>query len=435
MKLIVLGGGAAGMSAASKAKRSDPELKVTVIESGNYVSYAECGIPYYLSGDFDDLEKLIQYPLEEFTIKRGIDIKLRTRIVSINRKNKTVKTENGEEFSYDKLLIATGASTKFNSFESVPGVFSVRTLDQAIKVKQNLKGDRIVIVGDGILGMELSSEFQRHGKHVTLISKHDSLFPKLDGKVAKYMIQEFCKVIEVKLNSSLKNIIKTGDKLNVFLENETIECDLVFFATGIVPNTEFLKDSEIPLTEQGLIVINNELQTSDPDIYAAGDCATSINRITGMNEWQPLAQIANKMGRIAGSNITGKKIKFKGGLNTTLVKIMDYEVGMCGFSNSEAEKHDFKVNSIVVEGNSRADYYKGGSKILVKIVYDVNNRQLLGAQICGKDNCAWRLNTIETAIYGKLDIDDLFQNDLGYTPPFGPVWDPIIIAASLSMRD
>lgn len=435
MEVVIIGGGAAGMSAASKAKRTAIDSRVTVVENGNFVSYAECGIPYYLSDKFENYENLIHYPIKEFTDKRGINVMTGKKVKSIDSNQKKVILESGEILKFDKLVIATGASAVRSKYESLGNIFSVRTLDEAIAIKKNGLGKKIAIIGDGILGMELASELSIDGKQVTIVSKHDRLFPKMDEKVTEEMISYFSKNVKVILSEKIVNISKIQNGLKVELEHTTIEVDSVFYAIGIVPNTGFLKGSGIKLTDQGLIEVNSHMETNVVDIYAAGDCATSINRISGKLEAQPLAQIANKMGRIAGSNLAGKEMVFPGGLGTTLVKVFDFELGFCGLNEVVAKKEGFAPDVKIVKGKSRANYYPGGSILTLKIVYDRESRRLLGAEVCSIDNGAWRLNTLETAIYSGMTVDDLFYNDLGYTPPFGPVWDPIIIAASLTMRD
>ncbi len=435
MKLLVIGGGASGMSAASKAKRLKPELEVTVIEMGNFVSYAECGIPFYLAGYFDDFSKLLHYPVKEFTEKRGIDIEANRRVKSVDTGNKRVLLETGEVLDYDYLVVATGASPNKTKYDSLKGVYSIRSLESAISLKEKMNGNRVCIVGDGVLGMELASEMAISGKEVTLISKHNRLFPKMDEKIISKLLEDFSAKINVRLNEEIRDVQSSDKGLDIILKNETINSDILIFAIGIVPNTAFLRDSGIKMDNRGLIMVDRFMKTNVDNVYAVGDCANSFDRISGKKEWHPLAQVANKMGRVAGSNIGGSPMEFKGALGTTLVKIFDYEVGFTGYSEENARKEGYAAKSVMVKAKSRAAYYPGGQDVMLKIVYDEKTLRILGAEISGKDGAAWRLNSVETAIYGGMTMEDLFFNDLGYTPPFGPVWDPIVIAGSLSMRD
>ncbi len=436
MKLVVIGGGAAGMSAASKAKRENSKIEVTVIESGNFVSYAQCGIPYYLSGVVENHEKLIHYPLSEFVEKRNIDVKTGKSVEKVDFREKKVILKDGEKISYDILVIATGASPKKNKFNGMKNTFFVRSLDGAIEIRKQLHGNRIAIAGDGVLGMELAAELSSHGKNVTMHSKHDSLFPVVDSRVTEGMIDSFKKRVNVKLNSTVENIAEKDGSLMVSDSTGSVQnYDHIIFATGITPNTGFLKGSELELDASGLIAVDDGMRTSNENVYSAGDCATSFNRITGKPEWHPLAQVANKMGRVAGSNIAGKIMHYKGALGSTLVKIFEYEVGFTGLTVEKAKKNGFNPKEIFIKGSSRANYYPGGSPMRLLMVYDQDTGRILGAQISSKDGGAWRLNTLETAIYSGMDMETLFYNDLGYTPPFSQVWDPIITGASLSMRD
>ncbi|MGP6239432.1 FAD-dependent oxidoreductase [Cuniculiplasma sp. SKW4] len=435
MRLIVIGGGASGMAAASKAKRLKKDLEVIVVEKENFVSYAECGIPYYLGGYFEDYKKLLHYPIEEFTQKRGIKIMQNTSVNSVLPWENALLLGDGTKLDFDYLVIATGASAIGHQFGNIEQVFTLRTLESAIKAKEQMKGNNVCVVGDGVLGMEIASEMINSGKEVTIISKHTRLFTKMDEEITADMIKEFEKRVHVILNEQVKMIQKKGDKVILSLNMGDLQFDSVIYAIGIKPNTEFLKESGIEIDDRGLIKTDRNMRTNIKNIYAVGDCATSYNRITGKRDWHPLAQVANKMGRVAGSCIGGSEMTFRGALNTTLVKIMNYELGFTGLSEKEASLNGFKVKSINVTAKSRAEYYPGGEKIHLKILYDEETMKLLGAQICGKDGAAWRLNTLETAIYAGMTTEELFYNDLGYTPPFGPVWDPIIIGASLSMRD
>ncbi|MGP6293964.1 FAD-dependent oxidoreductase [Caldiplasma sukawensis] len=433
MKIVVIGGGAAGMSAASKAKRIDPSLEITVLESGNFVSYGECGIPYYLSEKFQEPERLLHYPIEEFTVKRKIDVKIGTSVNGIDFKNHKIFTNMGEIY-YDKLIISTGARAQ-NPFSGVAGVFSVRTLDEAIMIRKAMKGKRIGIIGDGILGTELASEFLMSGFNVTLYSKHKRILREFSDSVKDELENSLRSKIKIFYDISIDSIDVIQDSLFVNGDKSFGIHDFIIVCTGITPNTEFLINSGLAMDRKGYIMVNNRMETNIQDVYAAGDCALSINRITGKNFPDPAAQVANKMGRVAGSNAAGVRMEFKGSLRTTVVKILDYELGKTGLSIDEAEIENFSPKKIEVKTRATPLYYGDNGYIYLQVIYDQSTGRLLGGQICSKTNGAWRLNTLETAIYAGMTIDDLFYNDMGYTPPFGPVWDPIIIAASLSMRD
>ena len=435
MRIVIIGGGAAGMSAASKAKRINADSEVIVYDSGGFVSYAECGIPYFLGGKIDDYGKLIHYPITEFTEKRGIIVRTNTSVSSVNPEKKEIFFTNGTSESYDRLIICTGASPKVPQKFKDSGALAIRTLDSGIDIRKKLKpGMKVTIIGDGVLGMELASTLKEGGHVTRLISHHTDLFPRISREISKQFLEDFRNRIEVELESEILDIEKTGSNYIVKTSRGTHESGIVIFATGIVPNTSFLKGSSIETTSTGPIRTNELMQTNFPDIYAAGDCATSMNIVTGKESWNPLAQVSNKMGRVAGSNAAGERMSFPGSIGTTLVKIFDYEIGFAGLTLDESIKAGFNAKRTTVKARSRAAYYEGGSEIWVEIIYDVKSGKLLGSQIISKDGGAWRLNAVASAIQADLTVEDLFYTDFGYTPPFGPVWDPIIIAASLSMK-
>jgi len=437
MNFIVIGGGAAGMSAASKAKRSDPSISVTVLESGKYVSYAECGIPYLIQGIVPDASGLLHYPLTEFTVKRGIDVQTGTKVDAVDRKEKTLLLQDGRRLRYDRLLISTGASANVPLGNNCRNVFGIRSLESGEYAKNiTEKYNDIVIVGDGVLGLELASVLHERGKSVTLISKHSRILQKLDDDIGSHVHKEVSAKIKVVTGTSVTDIQEMGNgKLSLETSTGKLQAEVVIFAVGITPNLDLARKAGLDLFMDRAILVNRSMQTSDPDIYAAGDVATTTDLVTGTTDWQPLAQVANKMGRVAGSNIAGKPMEFPGSLGTTLVKILDLEVGFTGLNSRELKMKGIEFKETMVKAKSKAAYYPGAEDVYVKILISKENDTVLGGQIVSKDGGAWRLNALAMAIQGHFTVEDLFYGDLGYSPPFGPVWDPIIIAASISMRD
>ena len=436
MKLVVVGGGAAGMSAASKAKRLNKDLSVTVVESGNYVSYAECGIPYYLEDIVKSHDNLLHYPITEFTQKRGIDVLVNKRMTRIDRKNRKVSLSDGSELEYDRLVIATGARPKVPAEFSESGAFAIRSLESAVELKKALEGKKTVTVaGAGLLGMEIAASLMARGFKVKVISKHERVLPALDPDIGGKFNDEISKLMDIEYNSRITGLEKKSGSYSVETEHGKHDADVVVFSSGIIPNTEIAAEAGIDVDDRGLIKVDSNLRTSDENIYAAGDCATSRDIITGKPAWHPLAQVANKMGRLAGSNVAGKEAEFPGALGTSLVKIFDYEIGYTGLNERRAKEEGFNFGSTFVTAGSKANYYPGKQTVMAKIVFDKDTEKLIGGQIISKDGGAWRLNTLATAIQAGFTLNDLFNTDLGYTPPFGPVWDPLIISASVSMRD
>ena len=436
MDFVVIGGGASGMAAASKAKRVDPSINVTVVEAGNYVSYAECGIPYYLEGIVKSPENLLHYPIEEFTKKRGIKILLNDTVRSIDRPSRNIVTAKNGRIRYDKLLIATGASPKVPKEFSDIGVNGIRSLEDAKAMNDRIDHAKtIAIIGDGILGLELAASLVARGKDVTVISRHSRILKNIDERVGSDFRADYLSRVHVLLNAGINEIKRDGEAYRIVTENGTANADLVISATGIRANSGLAADAGLKIDGRGLIEVDSRMYTSDPDILAVGDCAQTTNLVTGKKDWHPLAQVSNKMGRVAGSNVAGSEMNFPGSLGTTLVKLFDYEIGFTGISEAEAKENGFSPVTTFVKAMSRAAYYPGKTPVNMTLVYDSSSGRILGSQIISRDGGAWRLNTVATAIQGKMGIEDLFYTDLGYTPPFGPVWDPIIVAASLSMRE
>jgi len=436
MDFVVIGGGASGMAAASKAKRVDPSINVTVVESGNYVSYAECGIPYYLEGIVKSPENLLHYPIEEFTEKRGIKIILNDTVNSIDRSAKKISTSRNGKIHYDRLLIATGASPKVPAEYTNIGISGIRSLEDAKLMNDRVSASsRIAVIGDGVLGLELAAALVSRGKDVTLISRHSQILKNIDERVGVEFRKDFSSRVHVLLNASILDITRSNGTYQIVTENGTVNTDMVISATGITPNSSLARDAGIAVDQRGLIEVDNRMYTSDPDILASGDCAQTTNIVTGRKDWHPLAQVSNKMGRVAGSNVAGAIMEFPGSLGTTLVKLFDYEIGFTGIGEKDARENGFTPSSTFVRAMSRAAYYPGKSPVNMTLTYDSASGRILGSQIISRDGGAWRLNTIAAAIQSGMNVEDLFYTDLGYTPPFGPVWDPIIVAASLSMRE
>jgi len=418
------------MSAASKAKRMDQNSDITVFEKTNYVSYAECGIPYYLSDYFEDYNKLLHYPLSEFTEKRKINVFVNSDIKYINNDEKYV-LYNNKKYFYDKLVLATGAKPKVPD-NFVNNSYSIRNIEDAININEKLKKSKnVTIIGAGVLGTELFSLLSKK-YNVKLISKHERILPHLDddiGNVLNDLIKKCNNNIEY--NSVPVNITKINDNYDVETTAGKHLADIVIFSAGIMPENTLASNLGIE-TKNNLIKVNDYLQTSIENIYAAGDNVTSKNVITDNYDYFPLAQVANKMGRTIGINLFGNSRKFPGSLGTTIINVFDYQVGYTGLNEKKAKELNYDYDKIFVKAKSKSNYLNGND-VYLKILINKKNNNIIGAQIIDKDNGAWRLNSIATAITGKLTLYDLFYNDFGYEPEYGPVWDPIIIGASLGL--
>jgi|YelNatPaOPRAMG01_1025707.scaffolds.fasta_scaffold04333_8 NADPH-dependent 2,4-dienoyl-CoA reductase/sulfur reductase-like enzyme len=435
MELVVIGGGAAGMAAASKAKRVDPSLNVTVIEGGSYVSYAECGIPYYLEGIVNSPADLLHYPLAEFTQKRGINVLIRTSVSAIDRERHELALSDGSRVRYDRLIIATGASPKVPDSLSALGIHGIRSLESGeITQHEIANASSVAIIGDGILGVELASSLVQGGKKVFLVSRHSQILKGFDTKIGAAFREDFRQRVKVLTEASDLQVTRKDHSFLLSTRGEAVAVDAVISATGIVANTRIAIDAGITTDSRGIIITDGHMLTSDPNIYAAGDCASTTNIITGKQDWHPLAQVSNKMGRVAGANAAGGKMIFPGSLGTTLVKVFDYEIGFTGLNEEQARSDGLDAKTIFVRGMSKAGYYPGKQPVYVNMVTESETGRILGSQVISKDGAAWRINAVAAAIQARLTAEAFFFSDLGYSPPFGPVWDPLIIAADLSMK-
>ncbi|WMT52240.1 MAG: FAD-dependent oxidoreductase [Ferroplasma sp.] len=431
MNIVVIGGGAAGMSAASKARRMDKNAKITVLEKTGYVSYAECGMPYYLSGYFDNFKDLLHYPVTEFTEHRDINVLTGISVTAIDTAKKYVEA-GGKIYNYDKLVLATGASPRIPEEFRGMGI-SLRNMESAIAIKDKLPGvENITVIGAGVLGTELFSLLSRKYR-VKLISKHEYLLPYLDPDMGEILNKiAIGNNSNIEYNSVPESISESAGKYIVKTTMDSFTTDYIIFATGIKPSVELAEKAGIELTGNGLIKVNEYLQTSDDDIYAGGDNVATRDPVTGSYGYYPLAQVANKMGRTIGINLFGNRRIFPGALGTTIINVFGYQVGYTGINSNAAGMSGIESDSVLIKAKDKSNYLHG-SDVYVKIVYEKKSGKLVGAQIIGMENSAWRLNVLANAISGHMTLYDLLYSDLGYEPEYGPVWDPIIIAASLGL--
>lgn len=440
-KFAVIGGVAAGMSAASQAKRLAPDLEVVAFERGDFVSYASCGIPYYLSELVKDPKNLIAVTPEQFWEKRGIDVRLRHQVECISPDGKIITVVDIDkkkkfDFRYDKLAVCTGAvPIKLN----VPGinaenVFYLRNLQEGLRLMSFLKDQtpqKAVIVGAGYVGLELAESFRARGMVVTIITHSDSIMNNLEPEIAKVVEEELTRNGAVlKKNTKLVELEKSnGIVKKVITTDSEIDVDMVLISVGIRPNVELAESAGIKIGKTGAISVNERMETNIPDIYSAGDCAETYHRVTGKPTWIPLGDTANKMGRVAGANAAGMNETFPGIVGSAVAKVFDLAVARTGLSLLEALKHGFNASSHTISEKSRAHYYPGGKPITITLVFDTVTQRLLGAQMVGADGVAKRNDVLATAITAGMTLRDIENLDLCYAPPYSPVYDPILVAA------
>lgn len=438
MKIVVVGGDAAGMSAASRARKYAPESEIVVYEAGQHVSYSACGMPFYLGGEVRDFNDLIHYPVSKFVQERKINVQLGATVTEMDtgRKELTI-VQNGETLTdnYDRLVIATGARPRVPEvFAGKENVYTLRHIDDLRGFEEAMSSvHRVSVVGAGYIGMEMAEALSKLGKEVTVIQRSDRLLRGIDEDFSGMIAKELeINNVKLFLNSPVKSIEEENHRItSIRAGDRIIPADAVFVATGVIPNSDFASRAGIRISKSGAIVVNERMQTSAPMVFAAGDVATTYNIVTGKETYFPLATGSNKSGRVAGENAAGRRSTYSGITGTEVVKIFSLEVGRTGLDEAEARLNKFRPASVVITATSRSSYYPGSSPLKVKLVADENTHRLLGGFLLGKEGVAKRLDVLATALYSKLKVEDLTRIDYSYSPPFAPTWEPLGVAADV----
>ena len=443
MRVVIIGAVAAGMSAAAKLKRSKPEYDVVVYEKTDVVSFGACGLPYFVGGFFDDPKNMIARAPEKFR-ESGIDLNIFNEVISVDTENKKLKVKNvntGETFidSYDKLMIATGASSIIPPIKNVKleNVSTLKSLDDGVKVKELMNKDeikKVAIIGAGFIGLEAVEAAKKLGKEVVVFQLEDRILPQVfDKEITDILESEIRKhEVDLRLEEIVSELVGETKVEKVVTNKGEYEADLVIIATGVRPNTAFLKDTGMDMLPNGAIIIDEFGRTSIADIYAAGDCATIQNIVTGQDSYVPLATGANKLGRIVGENLAGANNSFQGSLGSSCIKIMDMEAAATGLTETQASKLGIEVKAKFISDFNQTNYYPGRDKMYVKLVYDASTKVILGGQVAGFKDAVQRCNVIAACIFGKLTTNQLGMLDLCYAPPFARTWDILNVAGNVS---
>ncbi len=437
-RLVVIGGVAAGMSAAAKAKRENPELEVVAFEKSRFVSYGACGLPYFLSGEVARVEDLVARTPEQFK-KQGITALTRHEVVAVDYENREVTVaalDEGREFKerFDYLVVATGARPVVPALPGVnlPGVFVLRTPEDGVAIREWMtNARRAVIVGGGYIGLEVAEAFRSRGLEVAVVEAEDRVLPMVDPELGERIAAELGKQgVHLLTGTRLEAILGEGKVEAVETTAGRLEADLVLLSVGIRPNVELAKSSGVALGPTGAIQVDEKMRTNLEGVFAAGDVAESRHLVTGEPYWLPLGDVANKHGRTAGTVIGGKEAAFPGVLGTAITRIFDLAVAVTGLTETEARKKGFAAKSVLIKSRDRAHYMPGGRPFVVKLVYEEGSGRILGAQIVGHRNDALRVDAVAALLYRKGTVEDLRALDLAYAPPFSPVWDPLLVAAN-----
>lgn len=440
MRFVVIGGDAAGMSAASRAKRNNPEMDVIVLEQGQDVSYSACNIPYNIADPGRNIDDLVVRSATAFRDKQHIDLRTGHRADWIDRAAKTVHgtTAEGAVFAveYDQLLIATGANPirpKIGGM-GLPGVFVVKNLEDGRRIKSYLNSRtirRAVIIGMGYIALEMAEALSERGIQVDMIKPRQGLLPWLDPELSR-QVRDHLQEHGVGLYDGrpIERIVEEGDHLQVVSTPLVLDCDMVVVAIGVQPNAELARNAGLELSVGGSISVDHHLRTTDTSIFAAGDCADSYHLVTGEKTWIPLALRANRAGWAVADTVCGKPVGLSGVAGTAVFKVFAMQVARSGLSAGEATAAGFDPVSVQIKSKSRAGIYPGAQPIHVSMVGDRSTGRLLGAQMVGIDQVAQRINAVAVALQAQMGVGEFSQGDLAYAPPFGPTWDPLLVAAN-----
>lgn len=439
-KIIIIGGVAAGAKVAAKSRRLLPDAEIEVFTDDAHVSYSACGLPYFIEGNFDDYRMLLVRSPQEFE-EKGIHIHLRHRVSKINTQKHQILVNDlssGKEqiVNYTKLVIATGASPIVPPIKNVQlkNVFTLRTIEDGINLKnQVLKSKNAVIVGGGYIGIELLEAFVKQGLNVTMVEFAPHIMSIFDNEISELIKEQILKIhgdkVKIINSDAVSELIGNDEVQKVITKNGLeIETDLVVLATGVRPNTEIATNAGIELGETKAIKVNQYMQTNIENIYACGDCAEKTNMVSQRPTWVPLGSTANKEGRVAAINLCGGKEAFEGILGSAVTKYYGMTMSLTGLTEKQAIKDGFEAISVITTKKDKVGYMPEAKNITIKLIADKKTRLLLGSQAIGCGDADKRVNTVASALVGKMTADDFMKNDLTYAPPFSTAIDPLLTA-------
>src|ERR1035438_5104312 len=432
MALVVIGGVAAGLSAAARARRVDARLEIVVLEKGPAISYGACGLPYFVEGRVREVADLIAHTPEYFRKQRNIDVRTGARVTAISHPRREVALESGAKVAYEKLVIATGARGGMPALPGaqLPHVFTLHTLLDAERMRRFLRERRpksAVVVGAGYIGVEVADALRRNGLRVTILERSAHALLRDDAGLT----EAFRKQLErhgVELRTGVAVTAIEPDRV------AGVPSDMVVLAAGFQPNVALAAAAGIEIGRSGAIRTDERMETNLRGVFAAGDCAEVTHLVTGRPTWIPLGTTANKTGRVAGSNAAGGRERFPGIAGTSIVSVFGMAFASTGLSVGEARAASFSPVSARIEALSRPRYFQG-TKTTVELIADRSTRRLLGATVIGEQDAAGRINVVATALQSRLRVDEFEQLDLAYSPPFSTVWDPLLVVAQQLMKE
>ena len=440
MKVVIVGGVAGGATAAARLRRLDESAEIVVFERSGYVSYANCGLPYYIGGIITDRAELTLQTPESFWRRFRVDMRVRHEVTAIHPDTKTVDVKNlatGEVFaeSYDKLILSPGARP---TQPALPGVgidrlFTLRTVEDTLKLREFIEQHHprsAVLAGGGFIGIELVENLRELGLDVTVVQRPKQLLNPLDADMAAFLHAQLReKGVKLMLGRTVEGFAADGDRVNVLIKDEApLTADMVVLAIGVTPDTALAKDAGLELGIKGSIVVNDRMETSVPDIYAVGDAVQVKHSVTGQDALLSLAGPANKQGRIAADNICGGDSRYLGSQGSSVIKVFDMTIAATGVNEKTARQAGIDCDKVFLSPMSHAGYYPGGKVMTMKVVFEKGTYRLLGAQIVGYEGVDKRIDVLATAIHAGLTGPQLKDLDLAYAPPYSSAKDPVNMA-------
>ena len=436
MKVLIVGGVAGGASAAARLRRLDEKAEIIMFERGEYISFANCGLPYYIGGEINKKSALTLQTPQSFNSRFNVDVRVWNEVTAIDAEKKQVTVHNvqtGEDYteSYDELILSPGAAPLVPKMDGVddPRVFTLRNIPDTVKIRDYVEEEfpeSAVVVGGGYIGVEMAENLKKAGLKVTIVELANHVIAPLDGDMAaevhRYLRDQG---VELMLGKAVQSMEDKGGKLTLHLSEGEIETDMVILSVGVRPDTALAQSARLELNPKGAIVVNEHMQTSKEHIYAVGDAIEIADFVTGKKGYVPLAGPANKQGRIAADNICGIKSSYKNTLGSSVLKIFDMTVAMTGVNERTAQAAGLDYDKVYTYSQSHASYYPGGHGISIKTLYEKGTGKILGAQLVGYDGVDKRCDVIATAIRAGMTAYDLTELELCYAPPFGSAKDPV----------
>lgn len=440
MKVVIVGGVAGGATAAARLRRLDEQAEIVVFERSGFISYANCGLPYYIGDVITDPQDLTLQTPESFFSRFRVNMKVRHEVTALHPEKHTVsvknlKTGEGFEESYDKLILSPGAKPTQPPVlgTDLKKLFTLRTVEDTLSIKRYINRNHpksAILAGGGFIGLEVAENLRELGMDVTIVQRPKQLMKPFDSDMASFIHNEMRKHgVKLALGHTVEGFEETEDGVQVLLKNEaSLQADMVILAIGVTPDTRLAKEAGLELGIKGSILVNDKMETSAPDIYAVGDAVQVKHFVTGQDTLISLAGPANKQGRIAANNICGIDSHYPGSQGSSIVKVFDITAAATGINETIAKSSGLDVDKVILSPMSHAGYYPGGKVMTMKVVFEKETYRLLGAQIVGYEGVDKRIDVLATAIHAGMKATELAELDLAYAPPYSSAKDPVNLA-------